>query len=332
MKLTNKRLLTTTSLALTLLATASTALAGFQYNPSELLIGFRVTPNSGASSSFELVVNGGAITNYSTLATGQSITITDVQNLLPSAFGDLNNLSWSAFADVSTNAVSGGTSNYPLHTLWVTNPRSDNNTQSSPWNADSYFGQGNVVARIEGLGGNDTTYGSTHPTGSLNTNTAVVVPANDPLFSYTAYIGANGNFRQAFTGNVEQGTPATFTTDGLPVRSDLNLLLPGNGGAATYLGYLELSPTGVLVYHAGPSAVTIPQPQIISITRTGSTTAVTFGPTTSSANYSLFSSTNLASPRSSWSVVGSPAAGTGSNMTINDTTSSAQTFYLIKAQ
>jgi hypothetical protein len=124
-------------------------------------------------------------------------------------------------------------------------------------------------------------------------------------------------------GNAEQTTPATFTTDGLPIRSDLYAMPPAAAAytyQATYLGYFEFSTNGVLKYTAGPSAVTIPQPQIISITRTGDTTAVTFGPTTGSANYSLLGSTDITTPASSWSAIGSPVPGTGSNMTINDNT------------
>jgi hypothetical protein len=121
-------------IALALLAASAVASSAqtFQYNNSDLLIGFRVTPNSAGASAYELVVDGGSITTYASLTTGTTITVANVtQSLVTNSFSSLNNISWSAFADVSTNVLSAGVSNYPLHTLWVTNPRTSFGTNLS---------------------------------------------------------------------------------------------------------------------------------------------------------------------------------------------------------
>jgi hypothetical protein len=117
MHLKNKRLWTTTFLSLTLLATAGTALAGFQYSPGDLLVGLRL--NNGGTH--ELLVNAGFITNFLKLSAGQSLTVANLtQGLLTDAFpGGLNDLKFATFADTITGTIVVGSSNYPPHTLWM---------------------------------------------------------------------------------------------------------------------------------------------------------------------------------------------------------------------
>jgi hypothetical protein len=216
----------------------------------------------------------------------------------------------------------------------VTNPRTSFGTQTSPWTQTSYFSQGDAVSQIEGLGDYATIYGSADlPAGPpRNTPTGIILPAGDPLFSYSAYIGPLGNFKQKFQGDVEQQTGASFTTSVQGVRSDLYQLFPGSG-PGLYLGYFDFSTNGVLTYTSGPSALVIPQPTITSIVRSGTVNTITFSPTVVGATYTLLGTSSLAvSPRSSWSVIGSPASGTGSPMTLQDTGASGQMmFYTIQA-
>jgi hypothetical protein len=322
------------ALALLTASAAASSAQTFQYNDSDLLIGFRVTPGSAGSSSYELVVDGGAVTTYANLPTGTTITVANVtSSLVTNSFSSVNDISWSAFADVSTNVLSAGSTNYPLHALWLTKPRISFGSQTSPWTQGSYFNQGDVVSSIEGLGDYATIYGSADlPAGPpRNTLTGIILPAGDPLFSYSAYIGPLGNFKQKFQGDVEQETGDGFTTSAQDVRSDFYQLFPGSG-PALYLGYFEFSTNGVLTYTSGPSAIVIPQPTITSIVRSGTVNTIAFSPTVVGATYSLLGSSSLAAPRSSWSVIGSPASGTGSPMTLQDTSASGQvTFYEIQA-
>jgi len=328
----NKRTWTLAALSLTALATTVSAQTAFKYNRSDLLIGFRITPGSGASGSYELVVDAGPITTYANLASGSKITVTNLTlTKLNNTFSDLNNLSWAAFADVSTNQLSAGSTNYPLKTLWMSAPRSDLNTQSDAWNRDSVFGQGTVVSRMDGCGINAALYGSDIlPVGTRNSNGAIILPAGDASYSFSAFIGPGSDFKGSSANKpVEQTTSATFTTDGVNVRSDLYLLLPGSG-AGTYLGFFEFSTNGVMTYTAGPSSVVVPQPTITGIVRSGSVNTISFT-TVVGGTYTLLGSSSLTTPLGSWTVIGSPVSGTGSVMSLPDNNNGAAQFYSIQA-
>jgi hypothetical protein len=325
----SKRLWLRAGFSLTLLAATASAQT-FQYNHSDLLIGFR---RSGAP---ELVINAGPVTNYTRLASGQSLTIASATaGFLNNSVGALNDLSWSAFACVYFNTLSAGSSNYPNKTLWVTKARSDLNTQSEPWVTLGTTSAGAVASDIDGFGGNAVFYGGNGavPAGvDHNSPTGLILPGGDPTYSVSGCLGPNNNFRQTFEGNPEQTTSSTFTDDGQPIRSDLYLLTPGNAGTAgVYLGFFEFSTNGVLKYTAGPSTSVVPAPVITSITRNGNVTSITFT-TVSGGTYTLLGSTLFDAPLAGWATIGSPASGTGSPVTLTDTDSTAAKFYLIKAQ
>jgi hypothetical protein len=293
--------------------------AGFQFNPRNVVLGLR---QSGGGS--ELTVNAGSISNLLALTTGQSVIITNLTSVqVVAAFPDLNNLSWSVSADVRD----GGDATYPQGTLWVTRPRTVFNAQTTPWNRQSQFSQGGTASKIDGIGNNAAAYGNVQPTGPNNTSSGILIPAGSQ-YAYSTFMGG-GNFAGAFQGNVEVTTDPDFDTAGQSVRADFYELKPGTG-AGTYLGFFELDTNGVLTYKAGPSAAVIPQPSIVSIVRAGNLNTVTFT-TVGGASYDLLASTNLLLPLASWTTVGSPMAGDGSNKALSDTTTEAQKFYLIQA-
>ena len=309
------------------LAVAGSAYAGFQYNPRDLVFGFRV--DGGGTS--EVTVNAGPVSTFYSLPAGQTIPVANIiPSFLTGAFGDLNNLDWSAAACVRTN----GDPNYPIQTVWVTQPRTDLNTQTTPWGCRSTLNQANPASMIESIGGNASQgavgYGNQVPTGPTNTATAIVIPGGQQPYAYSYFVG-NGNYKNKFQGIVEASTSPTFTTDGQPVRSDLYELKPGSGDG-TYLGYFELSTTGVMTYTSGPSTASVPRPSITGITRTNTTTTVSFT-TVNGAQYSLRYTNNagLTAPVSTWPVAGSPVAGNGSPQSINDVTGDANRFYSISA-
>jgi hypothetical protein len=332
--LKHKRLWTSTASSLLVLSAASAIAAGtFQYTPGDVLVGFRVT---GGGGNYELVVNAGSVSNFLALSSGQSLPVANVTStLLNDAFpGGYDSLSWAVFADTTSSGLTVGSSNYPAHSLWMSAPRADVNSQSTPYYLMTYYGNGYVISQIEGLGSHVTSYGASIAASQDNTTTAIRVPAGSTIYSYSTYIGA-GNFNGSMNGYIEQFTGPTFSTDGVSSRADFYTMTPASSAytySANFIGYFDFAPNGVLTYHAGPSSVVVNAPQILSITRTGNTTAITVGPTSIGVNYSLLSSSDLTTPKASWSVVGSPTPGTGSNITINDTTASDQTFYIIKAQ
>lgn len=304
------------------LAAATTAQAGFQYAARDLVLGFRQQ-----GGTYELVVDAGPISRFTSLASGSTITIANVTSAqLNLAFTDLNGLSWSAAADVRIP----GDATYPWNTMWVTRMRQDNNVQSAPWNRQGQFTQGNTAAMIDGIANGAVNLGNINPTGPDNTTTGIVEP--DPLspngdYSYGAFIGDAGNYG-TFQGDVETITPLDFTTAGLPVRADLYELKPGTG-TGTYLGYFEFSPAGVMTFRAGASGIILPRPSILATTRTGTSTMVTFA-TVAGGQYSLryTNSAGLASPVGTWAVAGS-VSGDGSNKSLSDTSTAPDRFYAV---
>jgi hypothetical protein len=309
----------------------ASAYAGFQYTARDLVFGFR-TDGGGTP---EVTINAGQVSTYYSLPVGQTITVSNINTaILLAAFPDLNNLSWSAAADVRTT----GDATYPIETDWVTAPRTDLNTQSTPWSVNSRFTQANPNAKIDGIAGNAdlgaVSYGNQVPTGPTNSSTAVVIPEGVVPYAYSYFMGANGNYSATFPGSVETQTGPNFTTGGQPVRADFYQRVPNSGGGpATYLGYFEFSPSGAMTYHSGPSqSTTVPRPTITAVTRVGTTTTVSFT-TVSGGQYSLryTNSAGLMAPVSTWPTSSSPISGNGSINSIPDVTGDDQRYYSISA-
>jgi len=214
----------------------------FAYNPQDLILGFRQT---GGSSDLE--VNIGQASLYYNATPGSILTIGQYDNSqLSSAFSSLDNLSFS----ISGAVRASGDPVNPIQTLWLTEPRLDLNTQTTPWLRQSQFSQGTVGGQIAGIGSGGVSYAGSIPAGPNNTPTALVIPDGDPN-AYHQFIGDSGDFNGTFQGNVENATGTGFGAGGQPLRSDLYQLRPGTG-AGTYLGYFELSPAGTMTFTAVP--------------------------------------------------------------------------------
>jgi hypothetical protein len=312
------------------LAVAGSAYAQtFNYNPGDLMVCFR-----NAGSANDLVVDAGPVSTFVNLPIGQHITITQFTGSQLAAVGT-NNSKWSAFA-----------TDFAISTpkdIWVTKPRSDFNTQTTPWAAENTFAQGPTAGKMDPVGEDAITIGSGLPAGANNTATALVesesghqVQDNGCYAFYVATLqngGSIGNFRDTFQGNVEQATAANFTTSAQNVRADFYQLLATNTlGQGTYLGYFEFSTNGVMTYTAGPSSTTIAKPVITAFTRLLTTNTVTFT-TGSSGTYSLrgTNSAGLLAPLATWPVISS-VAGNGSPQSLVDINTNAQQFYIISAQ
>lgn len=310
---------------LTLLATAThSAQAGFQYGARDVLIGIRQ-----AGGTAELVVNAGSVSNLLALAAGQTLQITNLTaGQLSTTFADLNNLSWAAVADVRAN----GDATYPLDTLWLTRQRMDIATQTTPWQRRNQFLQPNAGAQIEAIGNKATAYGNSQPTGTNNTSTGIILPPAPSTYAYGTYMGVNGNLQGNWPGVVEATTPFDFDISGTPMRADFYEIKPGSG-PSTYRGYFQFNTDGTLSFTAASVAVVVPQPTIVSIVRNGTQSTVTFT-TVNGGQYSLRYSSNLTTPPSSWTAVGSPVGGDGTNKSIDDSTvnNNDQRFYIISAQ
>lgn len=307
----------------------------FNYQYGDLLIGLRQT----GGGTYDLVIDAGPAANFTNLTTGTKITITAMTGqLLSDAFGTTNGLSWSAFGAYDLSYPDGSQDG----TLFMSRARSTFNFQSTPWGRYSATTQDGTGNKIDGVGVGAFTIGQDLPVNSDNTSNALVELASwntdGGKASYRSELygpGSIPNWANTFQGLPEQTTSGTFTDDGQPVRADLYWMLPYTSQIshppATYLGYFEFNTNGVLTYTAGPSTATLVPPTIVSVTRVGTTTTVYFT-TGNSGSYSLLGTNNVAAPKATWPMLGSPVSGNGLTNSISDVTTDGSRFYLIRAQ
>ena len=221
---------------------SDTAFAGpFTYAVQDLMLCFRKT---GGTSDLE--VNLGQASKFYNATPGSSFTVTNFTAAqLTAAFGSsYANVSWSVAGAMNV----AGDPNAPRNTLWVSAPRTDTATQSTPWEPRSITAQGNTVAPVLTVGS-----GFASASGTAASPTTAAVIANGAN-SYADNIGSNGDFGQ-FQGNIENTLASTFVSGGSVARSDFYQLTP-NAANATYLGYFELSQAGALSFVAVPESGT----------------------------------------------------------------------------
>jgi hypothetical protein len=336
---TKSHLIKEAILTMTLLAAAAAAQAQFSYNAGigqtgDVLVCFR--PNSG---SYDLVVDVGPLSAFTGLANGQSITLN------PSyytgtflSYAGTNNISWSVLAAERQGSQAN---------IWVTRPRTNNATQSTPWPLENRGIESTAASQIDTIGNDAANIASpiTTPFGvsPASDTTAVVEPeggslnAGSSFDSYSYLMTTVGNLGGNFWGDqqgisVEQSTATNFTSGTLSSRADFYQLdsSTNSGQAGTYLGYFDLSPSGVLTFTAGVSSIAAPT--ITSIVNIGTSNIVTFT-TVAGGNYSLLATNlgGLSTPRSTWPVVAGPVTGTGSPASITNSAAGGSQVYVISA-
>jgi len=306
------------------LFTGALQAAPFLYTSGDLLLTFR---KAGNASDF--VVNIGKATNYNNVPLGTSFTVTNLTIAqLSAAFPDYNELKWSVAA---ANRPPFNT-NFAENTLWVSRPRLVPGTQSSPWLRKGQFTQPTAGAQIEEIGTRAFNYSGGTASNANNTAIGIVIPVNT-AYTVGPVIG-NGNYNNTFQGNVEALTAADFDGDSANVsRADLYELIPATSTLnlpGRYLGYFELKPNGTVTFNN--PVLTPPAPTITSIVRNGSVTTVSF--TTSSGYTYRLRSTNaagLTTPVSTWAI-GNSTAGTGSVLSLSDTSTADIRFFAVEAQ
>ncbi|MDB6019940.1 MAG: hypothetical protein JWR19_4429 [Pedosphaera sp.] len=307
--------------------------APFTYAGRDLLLTFRKTgANQGTS---ELLVNLGQATNFSTLAQGTVITISNFNYLqLTNAFGDLNDLSFSAGACVKFADIAPG---YPNNTLWVTNPRVTNSVQSTPYVRVSSGSAQNVTGKIASMGNNGVSYSGQNTSNQFNTAFAVQIPAGSPI-APSVNLGVLGDYGGSFGSDTEKTTPDIFAS---PVRSDLYELVPtGNvdahtgmtNGDGAYLGYFELKPNGTLTFTAGTGAAVVIPPPALTFVRSNTVTWISLT-TTNNATYTLHytNSAGLTTSVTNWPVLNTNLSGDGSIQSFQDTSTDPNRFYSVEA-
>ena len=323
----------------------------FTYTNNDLVLGFRKTGVN--QENYEVVVNIGPAANYLNAALNSTISVPNFSliQLVPDSFTSLNNLNWSVsgFARTNlTNVLPGAINN----TLWLTLPRTDPNTQTTPPTRLSYSAQGQVATEISSIGANAAYLSSLTLSNSDNTAKLVREPINNPS-DLSAFIGGVGDstastFADTWTHNAEMTTPAGFSGGSISDFYEIRPINDARGnpvvdphtglstGAAYHLGYFEFKSDGTMTFTRGGSTNSAPPspppPQVLSATRAGSTTTLLFT-TTNGASYTLFftNSAGLNAPASTWPSSPDTIVGTGGPGTLTDTSSDADRFYRIGA-
>jgi hypothetical protein len=309
-----------------LLPSAQAGSSTFTDHDGDLMLVFRKTGFDGSfdvgASVYEVDIGQASI--YAA-APGTSIPVTaySASGQLANLFDSLDDFSWS---------VSGCVPNYggpqaPASTLWVTAPRGNPSIPSAAWQQEGSYTQGGAAAYIESILAGAATFAGTANSSTYNTSTALAIPYGSGD-NANGYLGAVGNFDGNFQGSVENTTLPTFSTDGLPSRSDFYELEPGSG-AGMNLGYFELATNGSLTFFAPSQALPAP---VLSISAVNSSAVSISFPTAANGTYTLFytSASGLAAPVSSWQSVSTNIIGDGTVKAFQQPISGAGTFYTVR--
>lgn len=326
------KLIATTLLSIT---TAGLAFGGsFSFSsrqdPPDVLMGIR---KKGSSS--EIGVDLGSILTYSQATPGSSFLVTNASpSEITKIFPVLDGVQITIFAAVVKTTVAAG--NPIFRTLWLSNPRTDSGTQSTPWATQIGNAQGPVANRIGTIGDNMATYSKGQPVGPDNNGVLVLLPAN-LSYGYSANMGPIGNFNNTFYDNAELTLPTDYVTTGVAARLDFYELTPAATVDTTqdgkYLGYFEFGTDATLTFHAASDGLPpSTPPQISGISYDGATTSVTVATLAGGYQYSLLRAPagNASAPVAQWTVVSPSVVGTGNPVTLSDSNGDVAGFYRVQ--
>ncbi|HZV36244.1 MAG TPA: hypothetical protein VFB72_16830 [Verrucomicrobiae bacterium] len=301
----------------------------------ELVLGFRKTGTHIANH--EVVIDAGPAANYTSLAIGNSLTVPNfTQAQLLNAFPDLTFLNWSVSGASST--LNG----YPAHTLWVTVPRSNPSVvTTAPQRLTKSAQQANASPITSILGGGQS-FSQNEASNSLNNTQYLIQEPINTSPDLTTFMGdssspTNSDLNGTWPANIENITGSPFSTasvsDFYEVRPT-GVTDPHTGltsGNAYYLGYFTLGTNGTLRFTRAVS-YTPPPATRVTITRTNTTTTISFG-TTNGATYTVYY-TNLSGlnkPTSTWPTIPGTVTGNGLTNHVNDTTTDTNRIYRVGA-
>lgn len=312
----------------------------FVLHQADLCLGFRKV--GAFKENNEAVVNIGQATNYVNLSPGSVVTVTNLSasQLSPDTFFSLNDLSFSAFGDVSVNSYPG----YPRNTIWVTIPRSDINVQSTPPDRQDQDFSAGFVSSINGILNGAVAISSRISSNQDNTISFLREPSSSSQGqNLGAWIASSvdpnlGTFQDGLPVNAENATADSFTS---AIRSDLYELRPTGfndphtgqtTGAAYFVGYFQFNPSGSLTFTRASTTSAPPSP-VLAIQRSGNGNTISFV-STNNVIYKLYftNSAGLSTATTNWPSL--PATITGDNTTKSflDTTTDPNRFYRVKAQ
>ena len=293
------------------------------FTTGDLLLCFR---NGGTKN---LVVDVGQYTIYTNGTPNQRIPINQYTNTqIAFAFGDANNLNWSAFGWLDDN------------TLFVTKKRVALNTQSATPSSANNGVQASAAQNMAPVQVGANYQFASGPYTANSTAAAVVEPqgaSSYPQLTGQSYYNAlfGGLSSPTFGGTLSTGDPenvtgVSFSTSGSVVRSDLYQVPTGSGKAnVKYLGYFELAPDGSATFVAKPSTI----PVIKSISRNGNDSVISYT-TGLYGTYTLRGAASLTaySNQTNWPALATLVSGDTTTHSVTNTTTAAIQFYTITAQ
>lgn len=305
-----------------------------------------------SNPSYEMIVDISNILKYVQLPVG---TVTNINyystNQLKDAFSTFPDIQWSVLA---TFQGSIAWSNYPAYTVWFTLPRSSPGTPTTPPARQSTSFNTPIRSGILAVGSGANQISTALGTTNSDNNTQLVlepVGPNDPSQLYTQYTYSThvedpsdatvADFGGQLSFSVENNTGAPFSS---AVVSDFYQSVPTGKvdpttglttGNSTYLGFFTMNPNGTMTFTRQSSSVTNsppPPPPVLSVTRSGTTSTISFG-TTNGATYTLYftNSGGLKQPMSTWPSVSTNITGNGSMNSFQDITTDPNRFYRVGA-
>lgn len=298
------------------------------YADGDLILDFS---QAGATYDVEVDIgNLASLTNAAATAGGTAqLNAYNVSSQLTGIFGSVNNLSLALFGiqDNASNSVAANTS-------YLAEQQSGANPNAAPTDLTPSV-QNTLKATELGILGSDG-FGGYQINGLLpwsganaadpvynSTNVAII-----PTASTSSYTALAGNFNGAPSGFPKSTTPASFTTSGKNLVSDLFEFDPvGSSHKTLYVGYFTFKTNGTFYF----SLPTPPSTTITSVAVVAGTITVKFN-TVTGVNYSLVYSTNLSLGRGSWTAIPGSVAGTGATGALTDSSATdAARFYSVKS-
>jgi len=248
----------------------------------------------------------------------------------------VNELSFTVFG--LQNTAAGGV---PAKTVYLTQQQTGATTNTAPNDvtASKQNGLVGTVQKIVGLGQSVglLPWSSINPANSTNnSNKVVIIPTSGvaAINSYTTTGSSDWGSYVSSSPPIANTTSASFSTDGGSVVSDLfeydYYASGGPSHKAIFKGYFTFKSDGTIYF--GVPGSQAPPSTVITISATNHTVTVSFN-TTAGVKYSLYYTTNLSLPRSSWtSNAIPPYAGTGSTGTLTDTLATNKArFYTVRS-
>jgi hypothetical protein len=274
-----KKLLTTALLGL-----ASVALIAVSANAQtvttnigDMVLGFRVTDNTGQGATQNLEVDLGNMSTFTSLAAGATVTLSgladaDLNTIYGTNWATRSDLVWGAIA--GAGRVSSHVTGFPRSTIWATESQSAPGVVSPPYTTENTFALNNAggayeVMVVPGLGTGILSGAPTTPNSTTASN--ITAAANPTNGSWAGQLQVTPNtefsYFQTPPNNPLEQTVNNIGTGTFSVADVWQLTPVATGSApATLLGQFDLSTSGVLTF---TKAAAIPEPSSLGLMGVG---------------------------------------------------------------